>query len=79
MTDHAFLFMRMGLRQTGHGMTALTPLLHLLAALALFQLGKKCLVLRVVRHIGPELFVGAEQHNKEYCHRASAKGQVFSG
>jgi hypothetical protein len=60
-------------------MTAVTSLLHLLAALALFQLDKECLMLRVVRHIGPELFVGAEQHNKEYRHCAYAEGQVFSG
>jgi hypothetical protein len=60
-------------------MTALTPLLHLLASLALFQLGKKCLMFCVIRHIGPELFAGAEQHNKEYRHCAYAEGQVFSG
>jgi hypothetical protein len=71
--------MRMGLRQPGHWMTAVTSLLHLLAALTLFQLGKECQMLSVVRHIGPELFGGAEQHNKEYRHRARTKGDAFSG
>jgi hypothetical protein len=79
MTNHAFLFIRMGLRQPGHGMTALTPLLYLLASLPLFELGKECLMFRVIRHIGAELFAGAEQHHKEYRYCARSKGQIFSG
>lgn len=78
MTDHAFLFMGMGLRQPGHGMAAETALLHIMAPQALFQLGKKRLMIRVTRHIRPELLAGAEHHNKQDRDRATGKSQVFS-
>ena len=79
MTDHALMFVGMGLRQLGYRVAALTLLLYLLAALSLFQLSKECLMFRVARDLRPELFAGAEHYNKEYRQCASAKGQVFFG